>query len=309
VTEPILHCASRSFKQSELLVYAVVLNWNSYEESVRCVLALEGLDYSNLKIILVDNASSDGSGVRLNQKFPAYTFIQTATNLGYAGGNNQAIRSALRDGAEFIWIINPDVIVINSSLAVMVRAMNEDASIGVCGPRILNGVHSEIEVFDGSFVCSEEGYAARPCKVETGSELLPDVVDTEGVIGCSMLVRASVFKQIGLLREDFFLYLEETEFCLRAHARGWRVTVCRKAINEHRWNFRKKGGIDAYYFTRNRVLLARILRRHVWRTVWICLGVPNIRKVKFLDWLRVIYRNYKPVFYGLFQPLRPIPKW
>lgn len=247
------------------LVHIIVLNWNSSEDTTRCIRSLEALDYSNFRIVIVDNASQDGSESILRGRFPQYPFIQTGKNLGYGGGNNYGIRHALKEGADYVWIVNPDIVVEIDSLKEMVKAMENDSLIGIAGPEVIwkfRNIDSWMEGLSSSLQS-----ALKKRLEEHRTPTLQEVKETKIVIGCSMLVRSQVFFDVGLIRDDFFMYHEEIEFNLRAKNYGWKMVICCHVRNLHFWNPMGKVRLISYYTPRNSILIARLQRRRRLQTM------------------------------------------
>ena len=96
---------------SEPRVSIVILNWNSYEVTLDCLLSLRKMDYRNFEVVLVDNGSIDGSPAKLLQSVPEIRLIRNETNLGFAGGCNVGMRDALRRGTDYVLLLNNDTIV------------------------------------------------------------------------------------------------------------------------------------------------------------------------------------------------------
>ncbi len=290
------------------LVFAVVLNWNSESHVRACVACLEAQTHRNLKIVIVDNDSPDGSGQRLREAFPGHELIQTGKNLGYGWGNNHGIRLALGRGADFVWIVNPDLRASRETLAALLECMAEKPEAGICGPMILwerkTGPWRE-----GGIRFAPGGWWPEPVMTPGDAPLLKTSEKytlEDGILGCSMLVRARVFREAGLIREEFFMYHEETEFCLRARDRGWKSFLCQAAQDKH---LHKDGRPPAeqYYLVRNQVLLARIRGKFVFRTVLRAAGflecLKSAGKGKFYE----IRRRISAVIRGLGVPVRPVP--
>lgn len=294
-------------------VYMIVLNWNSYNDTTACIESLEALDYPHFKIVIVDNASRDGSESILRSRFPHYPFIQTGKNLGYAGGNNYGIRYALRAGAKYVWILNPDVTVEKESLKTMVEVMESDLSVGLSGPRVIWKLPDRTVCTDGFSICPERGFLDKSNLIEDYREIptdsLPSVKETQGVCGCSILVRSQVFFDVGLIREDFFMYYEELEFSLRVRNRGWKAVICPRVKN---WHIPKRDGarlkLVSYLGPRNAILLARVQKKYLWQTLASILSLrwclSSLRRGRLGD----LHRHLAGVLVGLVKPLRPVPR-
>src|SRR5262245_59207695 len=112
--------ASAGNSMTEPEVHILVLNYNTLAKVAACGASIERLENGNYQVLLIDNASPDGSGRELQRRFPAHRVLLNDRNLGFAAGNNAGIRAALAQGAELIWLLNPDTVVAPSSLREMV---------------------------------------------------------------------------------------------------------------------------------------------------------------------------------------------
>lgn len=180
--------------------------------------------------------------------------LRAAKNLGFAGGCNLGIREALRIGAQYTWLLNNDTLVHPQSLAQLVSAasMAEERGlrIGLVGSMLRKWPHTELVQFDGERV----DYAGRPLH-ECAKQKLKSV---PFVSGASMLVCRDFWEETGLMDEDFFLYFEDNELCVRCLDLGWHVLYQPRSIVYH------KGGastghwlaspFSSYYAVRNFLL-------------------------------------------------------
>ena len=105
------------------LVSTVILNWNGLADTVECIRSCQQLAYPHNTLLVIDNGSTDGSVAGLRELFPDLKIIETEANLGYAGGNNVGIETALADGAEFIWLLNNDTTFDPAALGELVAAL------------------------------------------------------------------------------------------------------------------------------------------------------------------------------------------
>src|SRR5688500_11427372 len=110
ITPPSVRPAPRT-REAAAHVVVIVLNWCREEDTAECLRSLEASDWPNLTILLVDNASGDGSGDRLHARFPHVAYLQTGANLGYTGGNNRGFAWALAHGADHVLVLNNDTVV------------------------------------------------------------------------------------------------------------------------------------------------------------------------------------------------------
>jgi len=213
----------------------VVLNWNGWHDTLACLRSLERLTYPRCRVIVVDNGSTDGSVDRIRGSFPDVAIIETGTNLGFAGGNNVAIRRSLAKGVPFVWLLNNDTVVSPDALRAMVEEMLRAEDVGIVGSvnRAMNDPVT-VEAWGGGTVNRYLGTTRRLTRAGEGEPAY--------IAGTSMLVRREVFEDVGLLDEGFFLYLEDVDFCMRATARGWRLAVAGDAAVLHKGGATANGG-------------------------------------------------------------------
>ncbi len=206
----------------EPLVYVVVLNYRNYSDTIECVRTLQRASYSNFKIIIVENGSDDNSEQVLQAEFPELEIIQTGRNLGYSGGNNVGLRRALEEGAEFALILNNDTLVAGGFLSVLVEHAQSDPSAGVLGSLILNpdGTASRTcarrrpplgEIFwnhgPGRWFGLHKGW--QRASYYDDIDALDRPLEVDVVSGACMMLRTALLRQIGLLDDRSFLFLEE----------------------------------------------------------------------------------------------------
>jgi GT2 family glycosyltransferase len=203
-------------------VTAVVLNWCREADTAVCLRSLLACDYPALQVLLVDNASPDGSGARLHASFPQVPYLQTALNLGYTGGNNRGIEWALDDGADYVLILNNDTVVESGCVATLVTRAESDPAIGAVGPKILYFDDPGRIWFAGGDFSTARALARHRGEGEpdrSGGE----ATDVSFLTGCCLLVRAGLLRRIGGFDESFFAYLEDVDFSLRVLDAGYRL--------------------------------------------------------------------------------------
>lgn len=226
-------------------VVIIVLNYCGVSDTIHCLKSLYKLDCKPLSIIVVDNNSPDDSASIIQQAWPEATsvteetalslqqlpdalFFQLKVNNGYASGNNAAIKLALVDTrCKAVWILNNDTEVSSASLSALCERMSANPKIGIVGATILS-MYDRDKVF-----CVAGGSIFPPLGItkachgdihlHEADKLQPECVEQEldDIIGCSMLIRNEVFSIAGLFDENYFLYGEETEFCIRVKKAGF----------------------------------------------------------------------------------------
>jgi GT2 family glycosyltransferase len=240
----------------------VVLNYGEASDTLGCLDSLEQSDDLDLDIVVVDNgpASDEHDALRAGVGRRAEV-VASGDNLGYAGGNNLGITRLLDRGVEFVWLLNPDTRVEPATLSWLLRLMDKRPECGVVGPRlVLPGTPPRVW-YDGGIVDPDRCGATRhraQGRLESKAPR-PRARETDYVTGAALLARAQTLTAVGLLPERYFLYFEETEWCLRARRLGWTCVVQSHARMTHL----KRSGIGlpepyhVYYMTRNRYFFAR----------------------------------------------------
>lgn len=294
----------------EPLVYILILNYNSFQNTQRCIKLIRKLRYTNYKVIIIDNASPDNSGQLLHDQFPQNPLIQTGKNLGYAGGNNIGIQHAIDNKADYVWIVNPDIRVTPESLTILIGNMQKNEQVGVCGPRIAYLSGKKTFYLDG---ITRHGLSEDLCSVESKNDLMSNTIKmVTAVIGCSICVRTEVFLTAGLFRTEFFMYKEEEEFCLRVSDLGWKIGIFPKALNYHPWNSARNEFFDKEKFVRrNNIVLGRIRKKEFLPRFYSALqlrsGASLFFKLKWPSFFLWIKNTAAIVIDGLRLPLGPIP--
>lgn len=245
----------------EKSVFIVILNWNGWEDTAKCVESCRELTYVNFHILVVDNGSTDGSETNLRKKFSDIDIIQTGRNLGFSGGNNVGIRRALEQDADFVWLLNNDTIVDPACLARMVQAMEAGDHVGMVGSKIYYHDSPDTLWFAGGEVDLEGGGLTRHIgKDEIDRGDYDTQKETAYLTGCSILARREMIDEIGLLEENYFLYFEDADWSLRAKQKGWKLMYQPEAILWHKEGA-QTGKIHSegfvYYFLRNRFFFIR----------------------------------------------------
>ncbi len=245
-------------------VVVVVLNWNGWPDTVRCLQSLEETDYEPCQVVVVDNGSTDDSVVRLRSLCRAVV-LETGKNLGFAGGNNVGIRYALEQGARYVWILNNDTVVARDALSALVRAAERDPDIGAVGAVIWAMDGSRVLAHGGGCVDLRNG---RSWYVTDGKN------DVAYITGASMLIRTDALHKVGLFDERFFLYWEDTDLSFRLRAAGWRLAVAADARVWHRESgtVGEATYLKGRYYSRGLVLF---LRKHTRTPV-----VPAVRALR-----------------------------
>ncbi len=256
-------------------VGVALLNWNGGEFTIPCVESLLASDLQPWRIVVVDNASTDGSPDAIAARFPEVRLIRNERNLGFAGGTNVAIRALLAEGADPIWILNNDTVVDPACLRELSLALERDPGVAAVTAKIYRESPPDVLWYGGgdwtrwSFAARHLGEGER----DRGQCDRAD--DVSFMSGCCILVRAAALRQVGLLDERFFAYYEDGDWCLRASAKRLRLRYVPSAVLWHKGSasVRKNtlgqsvgfaSPFALYLETRNRIW---VLRDHAGRPV------------------------------------------
>jgi GT2 family glycosyltransferase len=252
-------------------VACIVLNLNRKADTLGLLRSLEAAEYSNMRTFVLDCQSTDGSVAAITSAYPDVRLVELEENRGYAGNNNLGIRAAMDDGAEWLFVLNEDTVLAPDCLARLVATGESDARIGIVGPMVYH--HDEpsiIQSAGGGLTRRWRGFHIAQNEPDTGR--LREPHDVRWISGCGILVRRGVVEQVGGLDERFFIYWEETEWCLRAGQAGWRIVHVPSAKLWHKGvqrDYRPKPSVT-YYSTRNRFLMLRARRAPLaaWLVAW-----------------------------------------
>jgi hypothetical protein len=207
-------------------LFAVVLNWNNYQDTKECVDSLLNSSINLAGIVLVDNASTDGSPEKLKREFKdkAYIhFINNPMNYGFAKGVNVGIRFALESGADYVFLLNNDALVSTDCIEKLYEALASIPNGGIAGPRIFYYKEPQkIWAGESYFSPIKLGiYSPQKNKIDRG--LSEEIKEVSFVTGCAMLIKREVFESIGLFDEDYYFYNEDVDFCLRTLKAGFKI--------------------------------------------------------------------------------------
>lgn len=254
--------------------FILLLNTNGKKDTVECLKSLRTTNTS-FKVIVVDNASTDGSVKAIKKKFPGVEIIENKINLGFAGGNNVGIRYALKKRADEIMLLNNDTIV---PPGLIKNLVSNSSDVTGC---ILKFYRNGEVFYDlGGHINWWIGRASHE-EVRSVSEIEPRTPDY--VSGAAMRIRRKVIEKIGLLDERFFIYYEDADFCTRAKKAGFKIAVEPNAIIFHKISaFRgRRSFFSVYHNLRSNLLF--INKNLVWwrRPIGWCYWVLLIGKVIF----------------------------
>ena len=235
------------------LVAIIVIAYNNLGDTLECLHSLTNLRYPDCCVLLVDNASTDGTPEKVKDRYPEIAVLSNATNRGYAGGCNDGLQYAIDElEAEYCLVLNNDTVIQNPSfLDHLVDVAQHAPSVGIVAPVVRDYSPPHCVQNAGIRLSLSEG-RAKPI-----TQLSDRPILTDAIHGCAFLVKAEAHQKIGGFDERFYLYWEEVDYCIRVRKAGYQLLVTPNAQILH-----KSGGTIGgrsehytYYFFRNRLLL------------------------------------------------------
>lgn len=208
-------------KNSDLSSVAIVLvNWNGFDHTIKCIESLRNISYTNATVVLVDNGSKPEEVERLRE-IPGVVLIENPKNLGFTGGNNVGVQYAYEQGFDFIMMLNNDTTVDPGFLEPLIDAF--DDTVGAVQPKIYS-------MHDTNIIWSAGGKLNSWLGVpKTIGEGLADNGDydepgnLDWITGCALLFPGSIVGEVGYLDDDFFILFEDANWSLRCRQKGYSL--------------------------------------------------------------------------------------
>ncbi len=240
-------------------VYIILINYNGYNDTIECVDSLKVITQTKFKIIVVDNKSTDNSFERLKRNLDKdVILIEAESNNGFSAGNNIGIKYAMEHGAKYVLLLNNDTIINEDFLTPMLEFSKKNNNCGCISCRInYNDERNKIWYDGGNFnyyFCrTDHNNFNKEYSKYTGFN------ETKFVSGCCMLLPINVIEKIGLMDERYFLYVEDTEYCLRIKQNGYKLYWDSNHKIYHKVSSSTKyiSRAAQFYEIRNRLLLKK----------------------------------------------------
>lgn len=286
-------------------VFTIILNYNNYKDTKECLDSLINLkicDFIDNHIVVVDNKSLDGSGQKIFDEYKSQiTYLQSKENYGYAVGNNIGIKFALENKADYICILNNDTVVTMDFYTECITYLKENLKVGFIGPVIEEYKCNKVQSSGGriSFING----CTYPLHNGDNKEDLPKVIDCDCVFGACMLFSSSLIEKIGLIPENYFLFFEETEWCLKSKRQNLRNVCLTSSYIKHKGSatILEIGGLCGYMGDRNRIVfLKRNCSNKILLIISICfVFAKNLGKSILKD--KAYWSHFAYMVDGLFN--------
>ena len=298
------------------MVSIIVISFNTRDTTLKCLRSVFAhQDGVALEVIVVDNASADGSADAIAAEFPQVVLIRNGENAGFGAANNVAMKQA--KGDNFL-LLNSDAFLTPGALSAMLKALHERPDIGLVGPRLLNAdgsLQRSCYRFPSPLVAWLEALwisAVAPARSVLGDYRKwphDQPFYPEWVIGACMMLRRNVYETVGGFDPGFFMYAEETDWQRRIRAGGWKIAFTPAAqvthlggasgaddkpkINKYFFDsgdyyYRKHHGVLGMYSARAAVTVGGVLRLPLWGIMWLVMPKRRAKlaaKMRLRMWL------------------------
>lgn len=294
--------ASKPHHRSSVQLSIIIVNYNVRDFLHHALVSLhQGLKGIRAEVFVVDNASDDGSVEMVKRHFPPVDLIVNKKNFGFAKANNQALSRAR---GKFILLINPDTIVQEDTLRVMVQFFENNPDVGLAGCKILNP--------DGTFQLACRRSFPSPwaafTKISGLSALFPksklfgkynltylspdETYEIDAVSGSFIMVRRDVYEQVGGLDEDFFMYGEDLDWCYRIQKAGWKnYYVHATQIIHYKGESTRRSSIDEIgtFYNAMRLFVRKHFQRYFLMALVLRLGIT------LSSWVAIVKGSLRPL--------------
>ncbi|WP_297423406.1 glycosyltransferase family 2 protein [Clostridium sp.] len=273
-------------------VFIILVNYNAYKDTIECVESLRKIDYLNYKIIIVDNASTNDSFEILTRSLKDCIIIKSKKNLGFAGGNNLGLRYALDEGADYIMLLNNDTLVEPNFLSNMLNSFHQDNKIGIVGCKIMYHPQKDIIWYGGGNINWFKFIGEHHGIKELDRGQCDEEKEVDFITGCCLLIKSSVIRRIGFLSEEYFMYFEDVDFCVKVKEAGYKVWYNSKSVIYHKVGLSGGGEESVFsikWCTRNRLLFMKKYKNRVSKFTYILANIF----IYTTRWIRYIQYKMK----------------
>ena len=244
-------------------IYAIILTLNNYSDTYDCIKSLIKSQFSLTSIVVVDNHSTDRSIQKLQKDFyleDRVRFILNKNNLGFARGANIGIHFSLKQGADYIFLINNDTIVDPLCIELLISELKKNFSDGMAGPRIFYHEEPNKIWHGGGYFNRLKTGVIVPEKNKLNNKVDDKIIKVSFLTGCCMLIKREAFKKVGFFDESYFMYEEDVDFCFRTIKKGFNILYVPKAHVWHKISSTLKDRTSSFVFynmSRSRLIFFR----------------------------------------------------
>jgi GT2 family glycosyltransferase len=244
------------------LISIITVDYNGHDMTLELLQSIDNQSYKNIELFVVDNASRAEYSAFYSKHYPSVFYIRSDKNLGFAGGNNLAVKQAKGD---FLFFINNDAEITEGCLQKLVALFEQNPNLGIVSPLLL--YHNESKNRGNDLIQYAGTTRVHPITArnrtigekEWDTGQYTEAKPTAYAHGAAMMVKREIIENIGTMFEDFFLYYEELDWCERIRKAGYDIYIEPNARVYHKESasVQKISGLKAYYLNRNRIYFMR----------------------------------------------------
>ena len=243
------------------MVSIILVNYNGSEDTMDCIKSLEQISYTDYRIIVVDNFSTDSSYAVLEEfnKTHDFVLLQAGANEGFSAGNNVGIKYALDCGTDYVLLLNNDTVVEKDFLEYIIKGFEIDSNVGVSIGKILYYSQPNTIWYAGGSLNNKTARTEHWGYGEENNDQYDKTSFVTFATGCCMCISRKTLEQVGLLDESFFLYEEDVEYCKRVTDAGFKMVYEPKSVIYHKVSASTGQGsrMSQYYLVRNKYSFVR----------------------------------------------------
>ena len=282
------------------LVSVIVPSWNGRHLLERCLPSLLNQDRDDYEVILVDNGSTDGSAAWVRAHFPRVRLMVNERNLGFAGGNNIAIRASK---GEYLATLNNDTDPARDWLSELVQAMTPSPRLGMCASKMVCA--DDAGLIDSCGIEVDRagiGWNRHSGQPESQTEISP--CEVFGPCAGAALYRRAMLDEVGLFDEDYFAYYEDIDLAWRAQRAGWRCVYVPSArvLHRHSSTLKEGSSLKSYLLGRNKVWT--LVKNYPWPECLVYL--PAILGYDAAAWSYALLRGNAGPLHGRLAALKSL---
>ena len=284
-------------------VSIIIVSWNVRDLLIKCISSIcEQAEDIKVEIIVIDNASSDGTIKKIKEEFPQVRLIENMENVGFAAGCNQGIMAS---SARYCLMLNPDTTILDNTIykTFLFAEKHRDAAVISCKvlneDRTLQRSCAMYPSIINLFLSATYLYKFFPGNRFFGRERMTwwdydDIREVESTSGCFMLVRKDAINEVGMMDEQFFMYAEEMDWCYRFSKKGWKIVFAPVGeIIHYRGKSSKQNEVKSKLQNRGSAIL--FVKKHRNRLTFILacflVGLFFVLRVPFWAGIAVINRK------------------
>lgn len=296
------------------LTYIILLTWNRWEDTEACLQSLLPVVHEQIRVLVVDNGSTDGTPENIRRRFPRFEVHENGKNLGFPAGNNVGIHHALAEGADYVILLNNDTVVDRGFAEELVAAAQRNPSAGMISSLIYFHDRPGVVWFAGGGISTWTGRSRHAGYLQADRGQFTGDVPIDRPCACSLLVTRRFLETVGLMREGLFLYGEEIDWMLRARRLGFRCILATRSKVWHKVSSSTKASphpVSLYYSTRNMLTVLRdeapkgriFGRIRDFTVLMVFLGTVFRLDVAWTAGVRNVLRGYQDYRKGISGPL------